>query len=93
MSTTNKYNEENIRLAAYYNWQNAGCPNGKDEYFWNQAINQLYGSCKSSSCGCGSTKKTTTAKASTSKKTTTNIKASASSNSTNSTTKKSSSKK
>ena len=92
MSTT-KYNEENIRLAAYYNWQNAGCPNGKDEYFWNQAINQLYGSCKSSSCGCGSTKKTTTAKASTSKKTTTNIKASASSNSTNSTTKKSSSKK
>lgn len=92
MSTT-KYNEENIRLAAYYNWQNAGCPNGKDEYFWNQAINQLYGSCKSSSCGCGSTKKTTTAKASTSKKTTTNIKAGASSNSTNSTTKKSSSKK
>ena len=93
MSTTNKYNEENIRLAAYYNWQNAGCPNGKDEYFWNQAINQLYGSCKSSSCGCGSTKKTTSAKTSTSKKTTTNIKASASSNSTNSTTKKSSSKK
>ena len=93
MSTTNKYNEENIRLAAYYNWQNAGCPNGKAEYFWNQAINQLYGSCKSSSCGCGSTKKTTSAKTSTSKKTTTNIKASASSNSNSSTTKKSSSKK
>ena len=59
-----KYNEDSIRLAAYYNWQNAGCPNGKDEYFWNQAINQLYGSCKSSSCGCGSTKKTTSAKTS-----------------------------
>lgn len=57
---TSKYNEENIRLAAYYNWKNAGCPYGNDEYFWNQAINQLYGSSKSS-CGCsGSAKKSTT---------------------------------
>ena len=59
-----KYNEENIRLAAYYNWQNAGCPSGKDEYFWNQAISQLYGSCKNSTCGC---KKSTTTKSSTTK--------------------------
>lgn len=71
MATTNKkYNEENIRLAAYYNWQNAGCPNGQDEYFWNQAINQLYGTCKSSSCGCTktTTKKTTSTKSVTSSK-------------------------
>lgn len=69
---TTKYNEDNIRLAAYYNWKNAGCPSGKDEYFWNQAINQLYGSCKNSSCGCKGTakKSTTTAKASTSKSST-----------------------
>ena len=85
MSTTNKYNEDNIRLAAYNNWQNAGCPNGKDEYFWNQAINQLYGSCKSSSCGCSSSKKTTK-KASTSKSvksTKNNVSAKASTSTTN----------
>jgi hypothetical protein len=84
MSTTNKYNEDNIRLAAYYNWKNAGCPNGKDEYFWNQAINQLYGSCKGSSCGCGSSKKTTK-KVSTSKsvKSTKSASAKASTSTTN----------
>lgn len=47
---TKNYNENYIREAAYYNWQNAGCPSGQDEYFWNQAICQLYGS--KSSCGC-----------------------------------------
>ncbi|MBO6282169.1 MAG: DUF2934 domain-containing protein [Alphaproteobacteria bacterium] len=47
---TKNYNENYIREAAYYNWQNAGCPSGQDEYFWNQAICQLYGS--NSSCGC-----------------------------------------
>ncbi len=66
--TTKKYNEENIRVAAYYNWKNAGCPSGNDEYFWNQAINQLYGSSKTSSCSCKrTTKKSTTAKSSASK--------------------------
>ncbi len=50
MSNKN-YNENYIREAAYYNWQNAGCPSGQDEYFWNQAVNQLYGSsCTKSSC-------------------------------------------
>ena len=74
------YNENHIREAAYYNWQNAGCPSGQDEYFWNQAVKQLYGSSKS--CGCSkslsktkscakksSPAKTSTAKTTASKKT------------------------
>ena len=52
--STTKYNEEYIRTAAYYNWKNAGCPWGNDEYFWNMAIKQLYGSCKCSSSSCNS---------------------------------------
>lgn len=68
------YNENYVREAAYYNWQNAGCPNGQDEYFWTMAINQLYGS--NSSCNCNSKKssskscaaKTTSSKKKTSKK-------------------------
>ena len=67
---TKNYNENNIREAAYYNWMNAGCPCGQDEYFWNQAISQLYGS--KSSCGCTKTSsKSCSSKSSTSKKTTT----------------------
>ena len=57
-----KYNENAIREAAYYNWQNAGCPMGKDEYFWAMAIEQLNKKCSS----CNSTKKISTAKKSTS---------------------------
>ena len=65
-----KSNENAIREAAYYNWQNAGCPQGQDEYFWQMAVEQLSNcncSCKSSS----SAKKTssTTAKKSTKKET------------------------
>lgn len=37
----NKLNENSIREAAYYLWQNAGCPQGNDEYFWSKAIEQL----------------------------------------------------
>ena len=62
----NKLNENSIREAAYYLWQNAGCPNGNDEYFWSKAVEQLNSkssskksaSCKSSSC----TKKASTKK-------------------------------
>ena len=55
-----KFNEDAIREAAYYNWQNAGCPNGQDEYFWTMAVEQLSNcnnknSCSKSSC---SSKKT-----------------------------------
>ena len=55
-----KFNEDAIREAAYYNWQNAGCPNGQDEYFWAMAVEQLSNcnnktSCSKSSC---SSKKT-----------------------------------
>ena len=44
-----KFNENAIREAAYYNWQNAGCPQGKDEYFWAMAVEQFNKKC---SCGC-----------------------------------------
>ncbi|MFR8205711.1 MAG: DUF2934 domain-containing protein [Alphaproteobacteria bacterium] len=33
--------EQAIREAAYYNWQNAGCPQGQDEYFWAMAVEQF----------------------------------------------------
>lgn len=48
---TKNYNENSVREAAYYNWQNAGCPAGQDEYFWTMALNQLYGS----NCSCNKT--------------------------------------
>ena len=65
------FNENLIREAAYYNWENAGCPFGQDEKFWNMAIEQIYG-CKSTKSCCSkssSSKKTASSckKASTSK--------------------------
>jgi len=50
---TNNINEEHIRVAAYYIWQNAGCPQGREKEFWQQACNQLFGmnnSCAKTSC-------------------------------------------
>ncbi len=44
-----KNNEDAIRIAAYYNWQNAGCPNGQDEYFWAMAVEQL-SNCSKANC-------------------------------------------
>ena len=71
-TTTKKYNENYIREAAYYCWKNAGCPYGQDEYFWNMAIKQLYGTtCKSSSCSSSSKK---SSNSSSKKTTTTSIK-------------------
>jgi len=57
------FNENLIREAAYYNWQNAGCPFGQDEKFWNMAIEQIYGKKASSmSCKTSATKKTSSSK-------------------------------
>ena len=73
-NTNKKYNENYIREAAYYCWKNAGCPYGQDEYFWNMAICQLYGTnssngnCSSSSC-CSSKSTSSSKSSSTTKKT------------------------
>ncbi len=38
---TKKLNEEHIRVAAYYLWENAGRPEGMEKEFWHQAYSQL----------------------------------------------------
>ena len=63
-------NENYIKEAAYYLWQNAGCPSGQDEKFWSMALEQY------SSYSCSSTskksccKKSCSSSSSSSKKTT-----------------------
>lgn len=79
------YNENAIREAAYYIWQNAGCPNGKDQEFWSMAVEQLNG-CNKSSCSKSSAKKSTS---SSSKKSTSATCKTASAKKTSSSTKKS----
>ena len=52
------YNEENIRVAAYYIWEQAGRPEGAEKECWIKACEQLFAakpamkktSCKKSSC-------------------------------------------
>lgn len=61
-----KLNDNAIREAAYYNWQNAGCPQGNEEYFWAMAVEQL-SNCSCSSKSCSSSAKKTSSKSSTSK--------------------------
>lgn len=39
---THEINEENIRVAAYYIWEQAGRPEGKDKECWIQACEQLF---------------------------------------------------
>lgn len=75
-----KSNENAIQEAAYYNWQNAGCPMGQDEYFWTMAIEQVSG-CKSS---CASKSNASAAKKSPSKTSTSSTKAAACKSSTSS---------
>jgi hypothetical protein len=58
------YNEQAIKEAAYYIWQNAGCPNGQDEYFWSMAVEQLSKKCSKTSCA----KKSSSSKSSCAKK-------------------------
>lgn len=60
------YNENAVREAAYFIWQNAGCPAGRDQEFWTMAVEQL-NNCSKSSCkssakkSCSSSKNSTTA--------------------------------
>ena len=35
------FNENDIRIAAYYNWLNSGCQNGNDLQNWSLALKQL----------------------------------------------------
>ncbi len=41
---TKQINEENIRLAAYYIWEQAGRPQGQEKEHWIQACEQLFAS-------------------------------------------------
>ncbi|MBR1648865.1 MAG: DUF2934 domain-containing protein [Alphaproteobacteria bacterium] len=73
-----KISENAIREAAYYNWQNAGCPQGQDEYFWAMAVEQLNGasavkktSSKTTAKTASVTAKTAAAKTTAAKKKTT----------------------
>ena len=61
-----KNNENAIKEAAYYLWENAGRPMGQDEYFWSLAVAQFSNNCKSSSSG--SAKKATASAKKTSSK-------------------------
>ncbi len=72
-----KLNENAIREAAYYIWQNAGCPQGQDEYFWSMAVEQLSNNCKSSSCKSSAAKKSSSAKKSSASKSSSSAKKSA----------------
>lgn len=42
------FTENDVRVAAYYNWLNSGCQNGNDLQNWNTALTQL--SAKTSGC-------------------------------------------
>lgn len=39
---TNQMNEDNIRVAAYYIWEQAGRPEGQEKECWNKACEQLF---------------------------------------------------
>lgn len=66
-------NENYIKEAAYYLWQNAGCPSGQDEKFWSMAVEQFANfscpkstskksCCKKACSTSSSTKKSTSSK-------------------------------
>lgn len=60
---TKKLNEEHIRVAAYYLWENAGRPEGMEKEFWSQAYDQLM-HFNSSSCKCSAKAKKSPVKSS-----------------------------
>lgn len=59
------YNENAVREAAYFIWQNAGCPAGRDQEFWALALEQV-NNCSKSSCKTSAKKSCTSSKSSTS---------------------------
>jgi len=73
-----KNNEKAIQEAAYFIWQNAGCPQGQDEYFWSMAVEQInsLSSCSKKSSSSSSKKSSCPKKSSASTKSTTAKKSS-----------------
>ncbi len=61
----NQINEDNIRVAAYYIWEQAGRPEGQEKECWIKACEQLFptctcdDTCTKKSCSKTSTKTTT----------------------------------
>lgn len=56
---TNQLNEDNIRVAAYYIWEQAGRPEGQEKECWIKACEQLFAAgsnnntcCKKSTKSC-----------------------------------------
>ena len=53
---TKQVNEEYIRVAAYYLWENAGRPDGREQEFWQLACTQVRGSKPACKKNCSSKK-------------------------------------
>lgn len=65
----NQINEDNIRVAAYYIWEQAGRPEGQEKECWIKACEQLFAAgagnnskCCKSSCKSNTATKSTKAK-------------------------------
>lgn len=61
------FTENDVRVAAYYNWLNSGCQNGNDLQNWNNALSQL--SSKTSCSGSKTCSSFSSSKKSSTKKT------------------------
>ncbi|MBQ8558092.1 MAG: DUF2934 domain-containing protein [Alphaproteobacteria bacterium] len=62
----NEINEDNIRVAAYYIWEQAGRPEGQEKECWIKACEQLFSAglkgeskCSKKSCKSSSSTKST----------------------------------
>ena len=61
---THQINEDNIRVAAYYIWEQAGRPEGKEKECWIKACEQLFAANNKKSASSKSAPKKTAKKAS-----------------------------
>lgn len=61
---THQINEDNIRVAAYYIWEQAGRPEGKEKECWIKACEQLFAANNKKSASSKSEPKKTAKKAS-----------------------------